>query len=116
MENEMKEITVERDGDRPLKFVGERIAHERTTQDFAKTYTAASIFKTRGGKYIYAEEYTPSFGRARHEYTAYMYRTLDELFEDVIDTYRWRGNGRVIEDILKPLAEQANYDLSKRIE
>jgi len=117
MENEeTKEKTVKRDDDKPVKFAGERIAHTTTDQGNYHTNTEASIFKTQGGKYIYAEEYTTDYGPGRFNYRVHVYKTLDELF--MVE----RSNSIAYEDvrninyILKPLAKQVNYDLDKKTE
>jgi len=109
MENEeMKEITVERDGEKDLSFVGKKVAEISTRGNSSTRWQEYTVYQTKGGKYVIAGASITLWQGEQDGHYAEVYSNIDDMFHALTTT----GIGFVA----KSLAKQLGYDLSESIE
>ena len=108
MEEENKEYEIERSGTRNLKFSGRIIASATTRDNRSTRWSNYNIYQTARGKYVFASAEISMWEGETGSYDAEVYTSPQEIFE--------KEGGRVGFEILKDLARQLNYDLSKHID
>ena len=105
---EYEDYEIERDGERNLSFKGKLIASSSTRTNSSSRWTDYSIYKTIGGKIVFAIGVRTLWQGENDSHMATVYKGLPECFEEL--------EGEISYEALKDLAEQLDVDLSEHVE
>lgn len=109
----MEQFIVKRDGERDLKFVGEKIASVSSSSNNASSsysgstgrWTELTLYRTKGGKYVCQQIGRTCWQGEKDRYSGLVCETADKVAE-------FFGHGW----LAKELYEAAEMDVSEQVE